>query len=445
MTLKWAVYGLASVAGLALAGGAASILYLTRVLPDAGPVPEFEVEGSPEQVERGAYLVHHVATCLVCHTEHDLAVVGQPLDWARLGAGGQALSYPDGVPGVVYPPNITPVGIGDWTDGELFHALTTGVTPDHRALHPVMPWQHLARSSRADVEAIIAYLRQLPPRQGEVPPRSLDSPYDAVINLWPAEATELRDQPPDPADSVAYGAYLAEIAGCEDCHSPAVERGQTEALRYAGGAVFPVPGRGVVRSSNLTPDRDSGIGRISREDFIGMFKFHLDNPIHGERLPDGLPVSVMPWSHYAGMAESDLGAIYDYLHTLPPIAHYVERFTLDEDSPPRNLSNMPLPATLPPLTPPRGALGSFCDSLRIEDRPAQTFTRAEVDPSLIDSTGARMRHRGHPGLDALRSVLELEPAPRLETLRAAVKHHELAERCGPLLRATPDAAEPPGR
>ena len=91
-------------------------------------------------LEQEGYLVTHVATCLVCHTPHDLGVVGQPLERDRLGAGGVPFGREEAVPGLVISTNLTPEGLGGWSDGEILHALTTGVNPSHKVAYPLMPW-----------------------------------------------------------------------------------------------------------------------------------------------------------------------------------------------------------------------------------------------------------------------------------------------------------------
>ena len=69
---------------------------------------------------------------------------------------------------------------------------------------------------------------------------------------------------------------------------------------------------------------ETGIGNRSKENFIGLFK-SFKEPI---KLPEGQTHenTVMAWSSYAGMTEDDLGAIYDYLQTIKPVSHVVEKY-----------------------------------------------------------------------------------------------------------------------
>jgi hypothetical protein len=98
-------------------------------------------------------------------------------------------------------------------------------------------------------------------------------------------------------------------------------------MNMAGGQTFNFPG-GVVRSLNITPDNETGIGTWTKEDFIARFRFYSGEEAHN------VPVNIekdfntpMPWLMYAGMTDEDLGALYDYLRTVTPVKNRVERFT----------------------------------------------------------------------------------------------------------------------
>jgi len=61
-------------------------------------------------------------------------------------------------------PNITPNGIGDWTNAEIADAITKGVRRDGRRIMPPMAIPYYANLSPSEVKAIVSYLRSLPPR-----------------------------------------------------------------------------------------------------------------------------------------------------------------------------------------------------------------------------------------------------------------------------------------
>ena len=73
-----------------------------------------------------------------------------------------------------------------WSDGELFHAVTTGVSRDGRAMFPLMPYRTYGRVAEEDVRAILAYLRTLAPIANPVPTRTLDVPMNLIVQDDPA-------------------------------------------------------------------------------------------------------------------------------------------------------------------------------------------------------------------------------------------------------------------
>jgi hypothetical protein len=94
---------------------------------------------------------------------------------------------------------------------------------------------------------------------------------------------------------------------------------------FAGGFRFPLPGGGFAVSQNITPDAETGIGKWTRQQFIALFKTRASDETAFPVKP-GERQTMMPWSSFGGMTESDLGSIYDYLRTLPPVKNRVETF-----------------------------------------------------------------------------------------------------------------------
>lgn len=126
-----------------------------------------------DAVERGRYLVDLLG-CGSCHT--DGAFEGAPnMDMALAGSQtGIARTNPlEGKhPGVVYPPNITPdedTGIGLWSDRQIAAAVSAGLRPHGAGRLSTMPWQAYAKLHDDDVDAIVAYLRSIPPIRHRVP------------------------------------------------------------------------------------------------------------------------------------------------------------------------------------------------------------------------------------------------------------------------------------
>ncbi len=94
---------------------------------------------------------------------------------------------------------------------------------------------------------------------------------------------------------------------------------------YAGGSEFKQP-NGVVRTANITPDMETGIGSRNKEAFIRRFKIYTDPAFKPVKLNPGDLNTPMPWFMYSAMTEKDLGAIYDYLRTVKPVKNKVIKF-----------------------------------------------------------------------------------------------------------------------
>jgi|SRR5690606_20942533 len=312
------------VLGLILIIGLGAVMgYLKFGMPDLAPAPELTVERTPERIKKGEYLAMHVAACMDCHSSRDWTIFSAPLVEGTLGKGGEYFGPEMGFPGEFYSRNLTPANLGNWTDGEIFRAITSGVNKDGEALFPVMPYLSYGKMDKEDIYSIIAYLRTLPAVDHHVMASEAGFPMNFIMNTLPAEPQFV--QRPDTTDVVKYGAYLVGAASCIDCHTQ-VDKGQImPELAFSGGREFPMPA-GTVRSANITPDKDSGIGKWSEADFVYRFKKYQDINKVKEIDPSEFQ-TMMPWTMYAGMDTTDLKAIYAYLNTLKPISNQVEQYT----------------------------------------------------------------------------------------------------------------------
>ncbi|HNH28162.1 MAG TPA: c-type cytochrome [bacterium] len=321
------VAGLFGLFILAIIGG---YVYIKTALPNAGPVPQMVIASSSEQIERGKYLANHVAVCTDCHSKRDYSFFAGPLKPETFGAGGEEFPESMGFPGTLYARNITPAGLKDWTDGEIFHALTTGIRKNREPIFPLMPWHRYATSDKEDILSIIAYIKTLKPIENQVPETRLNFPLNLIVRTMPkAPAFVTR---PDTTDEVAYGKYLANMAACADCHTMTKKGEPLPGMDFAGGFQFKMP-QGVLRSANITPDEKTGIGSWTREQFINRFKTYTQES--AQRIPVPEPYTetqfqtIMPWIMYAGMTEKDLGAIYAYLRSVKAVDHPVKKFTVN--------------------------------------------------------------------------------------------------------------------
>jgi mono/diheme cytochrome c family protein len=132
-----------------------------QVLPGAEkPMSEFDLN---DKVKRGFYLVT-IAHCMECHTPFSPS--GGSLDFEKsLGKGGRQFPGPWGVS---TSPNITSSkasGLGDWSDAEIKRAITQGVRKDGTKLKPPMGYAYYAKMSDGDVDAMVAYLRTVLPKE----------------------------------------------------------------------------------------------------------------------------------------------------------------------------------------------------------------------------------------------------------------------------------------
>jgi mono/diheme cytochrome c family protein len=274
--------------------------------------PQFEPPqvlgaASVRDVDRGRYLIEQVLLCHHCHSERDFAFYAGPViaDAALGGAWVEDRVVP------AFSANLTPHGLSNWTDGEVFRAITSGVNRDGDALHPLMPSDSYRNMSGADVRAVVAYLRTIPPVRRDQPAWKSRSVLEFLIVKVIGRTLPKPYEPvavPSPDNPLAYGRYLAVIAECGFCHGS----------DYAGSRPVPIPGTTrTTFSSNITPDPETGIGSWSEDDFMNVFRSFrplIENPVAARDRNTS-----MPWLRYASMTDQDLRALYAYLRTVPPV------------------------------------------------------------------------------------------------------------------------------
>jgi len=298
------------------------ILYLRFALP-AIPLKEINVQVTPERVEHGKYLANHVMVCMDCHSVRDWKLYSGPPVEGTLGQGGEVFDQKMGFPGSFSASNITPFNLKSWTDAEIYRAITSGVKKDGSAMFPIMPYPYYGTLDTEDIYCIIAYIRSIPEIES-FPPASVPAfPMSIILNTIPKKA--LPTQKPLPSDTLKYGEYLVKAAGCIECHTPADHGQIIKELAYTGGREFQFPD-GLLMSSNLTPDPETGIGNWTKEAFIN--RFHAYDIEVNPPMPvgKGMIQTIMPWTMYAGMTENDLSAIYAYLQSLDPVKNKVVKF-----------------------------------------------------------------------------------------------------------------------
>ena len=108
------------------------------------------------------------------------------------------------------------------------------------------------------------------------------------------------------ASLIERGEYLAKAADCMVCHTKPGEKD------YAGGLAFKLP-FGTLYSTNITPDKDTGIGNYSDQDFLNAVQ-------RGKRHDGARLYPAMPYTSYTYMTDEDVLAVKAYLFSLPAVS-----------------------------------------------------------------------------------------------------------------------------
>lgn len=133
--------------------------YKVPLPPSYGPpVTKVTAPSPSDKVKYGAYLAGPAGHCIECHSSPN----DKGIPDFKSKAGGGGLSF-NGPWGTSYAANITPTGIGKWSDAAVKAAITTGVRPDGTRLKPPMAFHYYKGIKPRDIDAIVAYLRTLKP------------------------------------------------------------------------------------------------------------------------------------------------------------------------------------------------------------------------------------------------------------------------------------------
>jgi mono/diheme cytochrome c family protein len=250
---------------------------------------------SASAVEKGRYLAK-AADCAACHTAAGGAAF----------AGGVELASPFGK---FYGTNITPdkeTGIGKWSADDFYKALHDGVAPD-RHLYSAMPYTSYRGMSRADSDAIYAYLMQLKPARVENKPVDLKFPYNMRFGVRFWNMMFLKDSLPDAStgQSAAWqrGRYLANVMGhCAECHTPRGILGQLDGAQPLKGAAL-----GRIAAPDISPAGLAGRGWSVQDvqNFLAT-GFAPQGSAYGEMHP----VVFLSTQH---LSKEDLAALSTYL------------------------------------------------------------------------------------------------------------------------------------
>jgi len=262
---------------LRIIGTAAAVLGVAGIAVSQMPPPEQPIaattptellakridDATPDadQVRRGQYLVA-AGDCMSCHLREG----GEPF------AGGLALKTPFGV---IYSSNITPdpqTGIGAWTGEQFYHAMHDGKGVHGENLYPAFPYPWFRRASRADDDAIFAYLKTTPAVKYTPPQNQLPFPLSirSMVGAWNLLFFDTHDFRTDPGQSAEWnrGAYLVNGLGhCGGCHTPKNTFGGDKSRQdlYGGDLDNWV-------APDLTSNTRTGLGRWNIEDITEFLR-----------------------------------------------------------------------------------------------------------------------------------------------------------------------------
>ncbi len=277
---------------LAVLGFAAWVGWMNR---DDAPEPSAAVPVTPDLIARGAYLAG-VGNCFACHTTRGGAAY----------AGGLGIATPFGS---VVSSNLTPdaqTGIGRWSSADFWRALHYGRSKDGRLLYPAFPYTSTTLATRADSDALFAYLQSLPAVPNPATPHALRWPYSTqpALAVWRALYFRPGVFQPDTRQTAEWnrGAYLVRGLGhCAACHTPRTALGGSDDSRALQGGLVPV-------QNWYAP----ALAGVPQADTLQL----LHTGVTAQRSVLGPMADVVRQSTQFWTL-GDLGAVATYLHTLP--------------------------------------------------------------------------------------------------------------------------------
>ncbi|MBA2964075.1 MULTISPECIES: c-type cytochrome [Ramlibacter] len=258
---------------------------------------------APPSAERGAYLVK-VGNCMACHTDRG----GAP--WA----GGRPVETPFGT---VYATNLTadPAhGLGRWSADEFWRALHHGRSRDGRLLYPVFPYTNYTAVTRADADAMFAYLRTVPPVARPNTPHQLRWPYStqAALAVWRTLYFRPGTWQDQPAQAATWnrGAYLVRGLGhCSACHNTRNALGANSDVFGLSGGVIPMQDW---YAPSLTSPHEAGVAQWSVQDVARLLRTGVAN----DATVVG-PMAEVVLGSTQHLSAEDALAMGTYLKTLP--------------------------------------------------------------------------------------------------------------------------------
>ena len=240
----------------------AKSLALSVLLLAFGPVAAL-AQTPAAVIANGEYLAR-AGDCIACHT----APGGKPF------AGGLAMATPFGT---LYTSNITPdpeTGIGKWTVDQFYTMMHTGRSEDGGLLYPAMPFASYTKVTRADSDAIFAYLKSVPAVKLANRSHELQFPYNnrSLILGWRTLYFSEGEFKLDQAKSADWnrGAYLVQGLGhCTMCHTAINSLGGSSESQAFEGGLIPMQNW---YAPSLTANKEAGLGEWSIKDISDLLR-----------------------------------------------------------------------------------------------------------------------------------------------------------------------------
>lgn len=213
--------------------------------------------------DRGRYLAK-VGDCVICHTA--------PGADARPYAGGYPLHAAFGT---VFSTNITPdeeTGIGHWTADQFYRAMHRGIAADGHHLYPAFPYPYFDLITRADSDALFAYLQTLPALRQPPPKNKLVFPTNIrwLLTFWNwlfVPQTQFKADPARSAEWNRGGILVNGLAHCGGCHTPKDALFSDKSGQLLQGTT--IDGW---HAPNLTSSMRTGLGQWSLSDIAQYLK-----------------------------------------------------------------------------------------------------------------------------------------------------------------------------
>ena len=256
-----------------------------------------------ELIKRGEYLAR-AGDCIACHTVRG----------GKTFAGGLPMLTPFGT---LFTPNITPddqYGIGKWTSDDFYRSLHNGRSKDGSLLYPAMPFTAYTKVTRADSDAIFAYMRSVTPVNEPSRPHELRFPFNNrnLLIGWRTLFFSEGEYKPDPTKSVEWnrGAYLIEGLGhCSMCHTSINAMGGPVSSAAFGGGLIPLQNW---YAPSLTSNKEAGLGDWDIKDINDLLKTGVSQrgAVFG-------PMAEVVHNSLQYMTDADINAMSTFLKSIP--------------------------------------------------------------------------------------------------------------------------------